>query len=131
MALNLDQMLNSTGATGISTTYNTTKAIPLQYTKFGTAQIEVYASMLEVQLSNISSVTKLYATLSRDDSGHKIIMTETRTDIQLGLTTNTLGAGSYRLDVIVRDIQDKTLYLHVRTDTGTCDVSSAALTYQY
>lgn len=131
MALNLDQMLNSTGATGISTTYNTTKAIPLQYTKFGTAQIAVYASMLEVQLSNISSVTKLYATLSRDDSGDKIIMTETRTDIQLGLTTNTLGAGSYRLDVIVRDIQDKTLYLHVRTDTGTCDVSSAALTYQY
>jgi len=131
MALNLDQMLNSTGATGISTTYNTTKAIPLQYTKFGTAQIAVYASMLEVQLSNISSVTKLYATLSRDDLGDKIIMTETRTDIQLGLTTNTLGAGSYRLDVIVRDIQDKTLYLHVRTDTGSCDVASASLTYQY
>ena len=131
MPLKLDQMLNTTGATGIGTTYNTAKAIPLQYTKFGTAQIAVYASMLEVQLSNISSVTKLYATLSRDDSGDKIIMTETRTDVQLGLTTNTLGAGSYRLDVIVRDIQDKTLYLHVRTDTGSCDVASAALTYQY
>ena len=131
MALKLDQMLNSTGTTGIATTYDTAKAIPLQYTKFGTAQIAVYASMLEVQLGNISNVTKLYATLSRDTSGDKILMTETRTDVQLGLTTNTLGAGSYRLDVIVRDIQDKTLYLHVRTDTGSCDILSAALTYQY
>ena len=131
MALKLDQMLNTSGTTGIGTTYNTSKYVALQYTKFGTAQIAVMASMLEVQLSNVSSVTKLYATLSRDAQGDNIIMTETRSDVQLGITTNTKGTALYRLDVIVRDIQDKTLYLHVRTDTGTCDVSSAALTYQY
>ena len=124
-------MWNETGSTGITTQYDTSKAVALQYTKFGTAQINVVASMLEVQLSNISSANKLYATLSRDPAGDNILMTETRSDIQTGITTNTKGAALYRLDVIIRDIQDKTLYLHVRTNTGTCDVANASLTYQY
>ncbi len=129
--LNLNQMLSDTGATGITTNYDTGKAVALAYTKFGTAQINVIASMLEIQLSNISSADKLFATLSRDAAGDNILMTETRSDIQTGLTTATKGAALYRLDVIIRDIQDKTLYLHVRTNTGTCDVASASLTYQY
>ena len=86
--------------------------------------------MLEVQLSNISNVTKLFSTVTRDAAGDNILMTETRSDIQLGLTTSTVGAASYRLDVVIRDIQDKTLYVHIRTNTGTCDVDSASLTYE-
>ena len=125
-----DQMLSTSGATGITTNYNTGKAVALQYDKFGTSQINVRASMLEVQLSDISSADKLFATLTRDAAGDKILMTETRSDIQTGLTTNTVGAASYRLDVIVRDIQDKTLYLHIRTNTGTCSVPSASLTHE-
>ena len=124
-----DQMISTAGTTGIGTAYNTSKAVALQYTKYGKQQINVHASMLEVQLSNISSVTKLYATLSRDSAGDNILMTETRTDIQTGITTNTKGCGLYRMDVIIRDIQDKTLYLHVRTNSGSCDVDSASLTY--
>ena len=38
---------------------------------------------------------------------------------------------NYKSAIILRDIQDKVLYLHVRTNTGTTDVSVAALTYQY
>tara|TARA_Y100001973_G_C5107982_1_gene286150 strand:- start:480 stop:932 length:453 start_codon:yes stop_codon:yes gene_type:complete len=126
-----DQMLSTTGSTGITTNYNTAKAVVLSYTKFGTSQINVRASMLEIQLSNVDGVTKLYATVTRDAAGDNILMTETRSDIQTGLTTSTLGAASYRLDVVIRDIQDKTLYVHVRTNTGTCDVVSGALTYEY
>tara|TARA_R100000426_G_scaffold28654_2_gene23963 strand:+ start:1167 stop:1559 length:393 start_codon:yes stop_codon:yes gene_type:complete len=125
-----DQMLSTSGATGISATYDTAKAVPLSYTKYGTSQINVKASMLEVQLSNISNVTKLFSTVTRDAAGDNILMTETRSDIQLGLTTSTVGAASYRLDVVIRDIQDKTLYVHIRTNTGTCDVDSASLTYE-
>ena len=128
---NYDQMVSSEGATAINTAYDTTKAVALQYTKFGKPQINVYASMLEIQLSNISSANKMYATLSRDAAGDNILMTETRSDMQTGITTNTKGAVLYRLDVIIRDIQDKTLYLHVRTNTGTCDIDSASLTYEY
>jgi hypothetical protein len=128
---NYDQMVSSAGATAINTAYDTTKAVALQYTKFGKPQINVYASMLEIQLSNISSANKMYATLSRDAAGDNILMTETRSDMQTGITTNTKGAVLYRLDVIIRDIQDKTLYLHVRTNTGTCDIDSASLTYEY
>lgn len=124
-------MVSSAGATAINTAYDTTKAVALQYTKFGKPQINVYASMLEIQLSNISSANKMYATLSRDAAGDNILMTETRSDMQTGITTNTKGAVLYRLDVIIRDIQDKTLYLHVRTNTGTCDIDSASLTYEY
>ena len=126
-----DQMLSTTGSTGITTNYNTAKAVVLSYTKFGTSQINVRASMLEIQLSNVDGATKLYATVTRDAAGDNILMTETRSDIQTGLTTSTLGAASYRLDVVIRDIQDKTLYVHVRTNTGTCDVVSGALTYEY
>ena len=103
----------------------------LQYTKFGTGQINILASMLELQLSNISSATKIYASVSRDQAGDEFVMTETRADIQTGITNNTKGTASYRLDIIVRDVQDKVLYLHVRTNTGTTNVSAAALTYQY
>ena len=124
-----DQMISTAGTTGIDTAYDTSKAVALQYTKYGKQQINVHASMLEIQLTNISSVTKLFATLSRDAAGDNILMTETRTDIQTGITSNTNGCGLYRMDVIIRDIQDKTLYLHVRTNTGSCDVDSASLTY--
>ena len=122
-------MISTAGTTGIDTAYDTSKAVALQYTKYGKQQINVHASMLEIQLTNISSVTKLFATLSRDAAGDNILMTETRTDIQTGITSNTKGCGLYRMDVIIRDIQDKTLYLHVRTNTGSCDVDSASLTY--
>lgn len=128
---NYDQMVSTAGATGIGTTYDTSKGIALEYSKYGKPQINVRASMLEVQLSNISSANKLYATLTRDSAGDNILMSETRSDMQTGLTTNTKGQVSYRLDVIVRDIQDKILYLHVRTNTGTCDIASASLTYEY
>lgn len=124
-----DQMESVSGVSAIDTTYDTSKVVTLQYVRFGRQQINVHASMLEVQLSNIDSASKLFATLSRDSSGDNILMTETRTDIQTGITTNTKGCGLYRMDVIIRDIQDKTLYLHVRTNTGTCNVDSASLTY--
>jgi hypothetical protein len=131
MGLNLDQMRCACVTTGITTNYNTSKSIPLEYTKYGSSQINVVASMLEVQLTNISSATKIYAAISRDTQGDEFVMTETRSDIQTGLTTNTKGTVLYRLDIILRDIQDKVLYLHVRTNTGTTDVAVAALTYQY
>ena len=129
--LNFDQMRCACETTGISTTYNTSKAISLEYTKYGSSQINVYASMLEVQLANVSSATKLYISLSRDVAGDEFVTTETRSDIQVGITSNTKGSALYRLDVIIRDLQDKVLYLHVRTNTGSCDISAAALTYQY
>lgn len=131
MGLNLDQMRCECVTTGITTNYNNEKSIPLVYTKYGSSQINVVASMLEVQLSNISSATKIFASISRDQPGDTFVMTETKADIQFGLTTNTKGTVLYRLDIILRDIQDKVLYLHVRTNTGTTDVSVAALTYQY
>lgn len=124
-----DQMISTSGTTGIDTAYDTGKAVALQYTKYGKQQINVHASMLEVQLTNLSNATKLFATLSRDAAGDNILMTETRSDIQTGITTNTKGCALYRMDVIIRDIQDKTLYLHVRTNTGSCNVDSASLTY--
>ena len=124
-----DQMESVSGVSAIDTTYDTSKVVTLQYVRFGRQQINVHASMLEVQLSNIDSASKLFATLSRDSSGDNILMTETKTDIQTGITTNTKGCGLYRMDVIIRDIQDKTLYLHVRTNTGSCNVDSASLTY--
>ena len=130
MALTLGSMTNSNTATAIGTTYDAGKAVHLEYQRFGSSKISVWASMLEVQFSNIDSVTKITACLSRDAAGDDYVLTSTESEIQVGITTNTKGSALFRLDVVIRDVQDQVLYLHIKTNAGTLDVSGAALTYQ-
>ena len=123
-------MTNINTSTAIGSTYDVSKAVRLQYSKFGTSKILIHASMLEVQLSNISGPTKITVSLSRDSNGDDFVLTSTESTIEYGLTTNTKGTALYRLDVIIKDVEDQILYLHVKTDSGTLDISSAALTFQ-
>ena len=129
--LNLSVLDSTNTATGINTGYDITKKIALEQDLFARGQINIWASMLEVQMSNISGATKITCKLSRDPEGDNYVLTATQTDIDAGLTTETKGTALIRLDVVIRDVNDKILYLHVKTNAGTIDIVSAGLTFQY
>ena len=129
--LNLSVLDSTNTATGINTGYDITKKIALEQDLFARGQINIWASMLEVQMSNISGATKITCKLSRDPEGDNYVLTTTQTDIDAGLTTETKGTALIRLDVVIRDVNDKILYLHVKTNAGTIDIVSAGLTFQY
>ena len=129
--LNLSVLDSTNTATGINTGYDITKKIALEQDLFARGQINIWASMLEVQMSNISGATKITCKLSRDPEGDNYVLTATQTDIDPGLTTETKGTALIRLDVVIRDVNDKILYLHVKTNAGTIDIVSAGLTFQY
>lgn len=129
--LNLS-VLSSTGtATGINTGFALDKKVPLEMDLFARSQINILASMLEIQMDNVSGATKITCCLSRDPLGDDFVLTQTETTIQSGLTNNTKGSALIRLDVVLRDVNDKILYLHVKTNAGTIDIVSAGLTFRY
>lgn len=129
--LNLDVMQNTNTAAGIGTGYDLTKKILLQQDVFARSKIQVHASLLEVQLDNISGATKITCCLSRDAAGDNFVLTETQTNIQSGLTTSSKGTAQIKLDVIIKDLDDNILYLHIKTNAGSISVSSAGLTFRY
>ena len=129
--LNLS-VLSSTGtATGINTGFSLDKKIPLEMDLFARSQINILASMLEVQMDNVSGATKITCRISRDPEGDNYVLTSTESTIDTGLTNNTKGSALIRLDVVLRDVNDKILYLHVKTNSGTIDIVSAGLTFRY
>jgi hypothetical protein len=129
--LNLSVMASTNTAIGIGTGYDTTKAISLEQDLFARSSISVLASLLEVQLANISGATKINCCLSRDPAGDDFVLTDTQTTIQTGLTTDSKGAALIRLDVVIKDLNDNILYLHVKTNAGTLDINSAGLTFRF
>ena len=129
--LNLSVLGNTNTATSISTGYDLSKKIALEMDLFARSQINILASMLEIQCQSISGASTVTCCLSRDPLGDDFVLTATETTIQTGLSDDTKGSALIRLDVIIRDVNDKILYLHVRTNAGTLDIVSAGLTFRY
>ena len=129
--LKLGEMTSQSSPTDIGTGYDLGKKVPLELDLFAQAQVSIHASLLEVQLTNITGATKVYCCISRDPEGDNYCLTETLTEIQGGLTTVSKGTAQIRLDVIIRDVNDKILYLHLKTNAGSIDIVSAGLTFRY
>lgn len=130
-SLNLSVLSSTAAATGINTGFALDKKVPLEMDLFARSQINILASMLEIQMNNVSGATKITCCLSRDPLGDDFVLTQTETTIQAGLTNSTKGSALIRLDVVLRDVNDKILYLHVKTNAGTIDIVSAGLTFRY
>jgi len=129
--LNLDALKSTNTAASVGTGYDLTKKISLELDLFAREKISILASMLEIKCINVSGATKLTCCLSRDTTGDDFVLTETETTLQAGLTTTSTAVGLIRLDVVIRDLNDKILYLHVKTNAGTVDIDSADLTFRY
>lgn len=129
--LNLSVLSNTNTATTISTGYDLSKKVALEMDLFARSQINILASMLEIQCQNISGASTVTCCISRDPLGDDFVLTATETTIQTGLSDDTKGTALIRLDVIIRDVNDKILYLHVKTNAGNLDIVSAGLTFRY
>ena len=129
--LNLDALKSTNTASSVGTGYDLTKQIRLEIDLFARESISILASLLEVKCINVSGATKITCCISRDAAGDDFVLTETQTDLQAGLTTTTTAKGLINLPVIIRDLNDKILYLHVKTNAGTVDIESALLTFRY
>jgi len=129
--LNFSALKSTNQAASIGTGYDLAKKIILEADLFATHQINFKASLLKIQLKNISGATQLDCCISKDALGDNYILTETKTDIQTGLTTSTNGTALIKFDVIIQDVNDDILYLHIKTNAGTVDVDTAGLTFEF
>lgn len=129
--LNLSVLSSTATAAGVGTGYDLAKKIPLEMNLFARSNIIILASMLDIQMENISGATKITCRISRDPEGDNYVLTSTETTIDPGLTTPTKGSALINIPVIIRDIGDKILYLHVKANAGTIDIVSAGLTFRY
>lgn len=124
----------STGSvSGIGTAYDLTKAIEIDlgYTP-RTARFIAHVSLIKVQCSNLSSSahpTKILVKISEDATGNQYVLTETETDLDLGLEDPTLATAMIRLEGIVSLARADTVYAHIKTNHGTLTAEEVVITY--
>ena len=119
--------------TNISTVYDLAKqiVIDLNFTP-RTARFVAHVSIINVQCSALAPAEKpeeITIRISEDPEGDQMILTDTVSTLQHGLTTNTKATAIYRLDGIISlDVAD-TVYFHIKTDKGTLTVDEVVITY--
>ena len=120
--------------TGIGTTYDLTKKaeIDLNYNP-RTARFLAHVSYLNIQCSNLAPADKpdeITICISEDPEGDQMIVTDTASTLQHGLTTDTNATAIYKIDVIITLDRADTVYLHIKTNKGTLELNEAFITWQ-
>lgn len=123
----------STGSTsGISNSYDLSKKveIDLNYTP-RTARFIAHVSLINIQCSNLSSAhpTKIYLKISEDPDGNEYVLTETETNLDLGLGDPSFATGIIRIDGIISLDRADTVYAHIKTNHGTLTIDQIVITY--
>lgn len=86
---------------------------------------------LIVQVSSIaSSATKVNFKIATDTGGDEIIIPDTSADIDTGITTAAKGATATRIDLDIGLLSGDTVYVFFKTDTGTCTIDQAFITWE-
>ena len=123
MSVNL---VRGSSITGIASSYNTDKVISVDMDMFPPTQaFRGYVSLIVVQLSNLSSSSKpttMTLRICRDSDGDQMIVTDTASNIDYGLTDNTNGTAIYALNAYAGLTDSDDFYCFVKTNQGTCDV---------
>jgi hypothetical protein len=122
--------------TGITTSYDTAKAHQHPIGKKD-RQLDYdvprgVCNTIWVWYDNLlSSATKLTLLLSADASGDVPIMEAKDIDITAGITTTTGGSIQVYMGIPFSASQDTpTVYLHVKTDTGTVDLQKSQISWE-
>mgnify|MGYP003136163272 FL=1 len=119
---------------GIDTDYDISKKveIDLNFTP-RTARFISHVSLIKCRLSNLSVVdkpTKLNVCITEDAEGDRMVLTTTETLIEYGITSANKGTAMIKIDGIISlDVAD-TVFLHAKTDQGTCDIDQVIITYE-
>lgn len=95
--------------------------------KAGVAQL----SALWIRVDTIAAgATQLIVRLSRDTLGDQPWVGDTTATISTGITTATAGCVTIKIDVDYKHTADSTVYLHAKTNAGTCNIKAIELTWE-
>lgn len=87
-------------------------------------------SALYIHVNTIAGATTITARLSLDTAGDQPWIGDSTATISTGITTAAQGAVTFKIDVdFVRSTNDN-LYLHFKTNAGTCIVDAVTLTWE-
>lgn len=87
-------------------------------------------SALWVRVDTIAAgATQLTVRLTRDLAGDQPWLGDTTATISTGITTATVGSILIKIDVDYRH-SDQNVYLHAKTNAGTCNIKAIELTWE-
>jgi hypothetical protein len=90
-----------------------------------------HLSAIYIHVNTIAALaTTLTFSLSKDTAGNQKWIGDTSAVFSLGITTATQGSVTAKLDVDFIKTTDDILYLHARTDVGTCTIDRIELTWR-
>jgi len=118
---------------GIGNTYDIAKKIEIDlgYTP-RTARFIAHVSLINIQCSNASHSnhpSQITVCISEDAAGDQMVLTDTVTDLQRGLTDTNSSTGIIRIDGIISLDTADTVYAHVKTNQGTLTIDQIVITY--
>jgi hypothetical protein len=88
-------------------------------------------SALWVRVDTIAAgATSLVVRLSRDTAGDQPWVGDTTATISTGITTATAGCVLIKIDVDYKHLADSNLFLHAKTNAGTCNIKAIELTWE-
>lgn len=89
-----------------------------------------YVEGLYVRVTSISGATKLTVAIACDADGDYKFFPDTEATIATGITTNTTGTVAYEFKMPLKQFFDSaTLYVFVKTDSGTVTLDASCLAY--
>ena len=90
-----------------------------------------HLSAIYIHVNSIAALaTGLTFSLSKDTAGNQKWIGDTAATFSTGITTATQGNVTAKLDVDFIKSADDVLYLHARTDVGTCTIDRIELTWR-
>lgn len=124
----IKKSVDSTQKTSVGTAYATAKKATLPLQMPSGFPLNFHLEGLFVQVSSISSATKLTVKITTDSGGDEAIVTSTESDLDVGVTTSSDGSAIFKIDLdYVFDAAD--IYCFIKTDAGSVSVDSVTLTY--
>lgn len=87
-------------------------------------------SALWVRVDTIAGATALTVRLSRDTAGDQPWIGDTTATLSTGITTPAAGCVTFKIDVDYKHAADANLYLHAKTNAGTCNIKAIELTWE-
>lgn len=122
-----------TGTEAIDSTYDLTTAHShlVQYDATSDRS-NAFLDSIAIKLESISGATSITMRLTWDAAGDQIVCPDTEAEISFGLTTATTGYAVYAFELPIYGVTstDETLYVFVKTNTGTANMTQTQLMYR-
>lgn len=122
-----------TGTEAIDSTYDLTTAHShlVQY-DVSSDRTNAFLDSISIRLEDIVSATSVTMRLTWDAAGDYIVCPDTVAEISTGLTTTDTGYAVYAFELPIYGVTstDETLYVFVKTNTGTANMTQTQLMYR-